>query len=450
MNVLKKTAALAICAGLIFSLCSCAEEAPPAPDTSEVEQTLDIGGNYAPAATDKLETPVITYLGTSSVSEEYAELYRRTYAAQYFDEASGKYVFPDGSGELIVSRTVTEGQLLDELTAAIQSDASPDLTDKLDNSYPYLMSRNIYEDLTAYMDMSSPQWVDMGEYVDRYEYNGKHFYYPWDNILSPQMLFYDRELFKEYGIPDPAELLEEGNWTWETFLEDCRMFALTGENTTGLYGEYIVDNFMASTGVMLIGRDENGKLTGNFTSEEITRAAGWLETELAQAGLVNTECPENAAAEGLAAFYSADREYDTELFPVPYPRDEQAEKYFCRASTFGYLVPKGAKNVAGACCFINCCRLGVYGAAPEETAESVETATEEAAEITPSDVFERLRDPDMFGGIADENSCLSGETNAVIRAMLDGTLNGDSTWEQSCAENLSVINAAIDELNSLA
>ncbi|MDE6030499.1 MAG: hypothetical protein K2G32_02645, partial [Oscillospiraceae bacterium] len=134
MNVLKKTAALALCAGLIFSLCSCAEEAPPAPDTSEVEQTLDIGGNYAPAATDKLETPVITYLGTSSVSEEYAELYRRTYAAQYFDEASGRYVFPDGSGELIVSRTVTEGQLLDELTAAIQSDASPDLTDKLDNS----------------------------------------------------------------------------------------------------------------------------------------------------------------------------------------------------------------------------------------------------------------------------------------------------------------------------
>ncbi|MDE6030014.1 MAG: extracellular solute-binding protein, partial [Oscillospiraceae bacterium] len=318
------------------------------------------------------------------------------------------------------------------------------------NSYPYLMSRNIYEDLTAYMDMSSPQWVDMGEYVDRYEYNGKHFYYPWDNILSPQMLFYDRELFREYGIPDPAELLEEGDWTWETFLEDCRLFVLTGENTTGLYGEYIVDNFMASTGVMLIGRDENGKLTGNFTSEEITRAAGWLETELAQAGLVNTECPENAAAEGLAAFYSADREYDTELFPVPYPRDGQAEKYFCRASTFGYLVPKGAKNVAGACCFINCCRLGVYGAAPEEIAESVETATDEAAEMTPSDVFERLRDPDMFSGIADENSCLSGETNAVIRAMLDGTLNGDSTWEQSCAENLSVINAAIDELNSLA
>ncbi len=449
MNVLKKTAALALCAGLVFSLCSCAEEAPPS-DTSEVEQTLDIEGSYAPAATDKLETPVISFLGTSPVSEEHAELYRRTYAAQYFDEASGKYVFPDGSDELIVSRTVTEGQLLDELTAAIQSDASPDLTDKLDNSYPYLMSRNIYEDLTAYMDMSSPQWVDMEEYVDRYEYNGKHFYYPWDRILSPQMLYYDRGLFEEYSIPDPAELLEEDNWTWETFLEDCRLFAMTGENLMGVYGEDIADNFIASTGVMLIGRDENGKLTSNFMSEDITRAAEWLDESLAQTGLVNTECPENAAEEGLAAFYSAERGYDSaELFPVPYPRDGQAEKYFCRAATFGYLVPKGAKNVAGACCFINCCRLEVYGNAPEETAESVVAATAEAEEITPEDIFVRLSDPDMFSGIADENSCLSEEINALIRDMLDGTLNGD-TWEQRRDENLPIINAEIDELNALA
>lgn len=448
MNVLKKTAAFALCAGLIFSLCSCASEPPSMPDTSEVEQTLDIGGSYAPAVTDKLETPVISYLGTSPVSEENAELYRRTYAAQYFDETSGRYVFPDGSGELIVSRIVTEGQLPDELTAAIQSDASPDITDKLGNSYPYLMSRNIYEDLTAYMDMSSPQWVDMEEYVDRYEYNGKHFYYPWDSILSPQMLYYNRGLFEEYGIPDPAELLEQDNWTWETFLEDCRLFALTGENVMGIYGEDIADNFLVSTGVMLIGRDENGKLTGNFTSEEITRAAEWLDENLAQTGLVGLECPEDAAEEGLAAFYSADRDYDgAELFPVPYPRDGQTEEYFCRADTFGYLVPRGAKNVAGACCFINCCRLGVYGNAPEETVEPVDPLTAEAEETAPEDIFARLSDPGMFSGIADENACLSEETNAVIREMLEGALDG--TWEQKRDDDLPIINAAIDELNAL-
>ncbi|MDE7194303.1 MAG: extracellular solute-binding protein [Oscillospiraceae bacterium] len=449
MNALKRTTALALCAGLIFSLCSCADEAPPVSNVSEVEQTLDISSSYAPAVTDKLETPVISYLGTSSVLEESVELYRRTYAAQYFDEPSGRYVFPDGSGELIISRIVPEGQLLDELTSAIQSDASPDITDKLDNSYPYLMSRNIYEDLTAYMDMSSPQWVDMEEYVDRYEYNGKHFYYPWDSILSPQMLYYNRGLFEEYGIPDPAELLEQDNWTWETFLEDCRLFVRTGENVAGIYGAEIADNFIASTGVMLIGRNENGKLMSNFTAEDITRAAEWLDENLAQTGLADLECSENAAAEGLAAFYSADRGYDgAELFPVPYPRDGASDKYFCRAATVGYLVPKGAKNVAGACCFINCCRLGVYGNAPEETAESVEPMTEEALEMTPEDIFARLGDPDMFSGLADENICLSEETNAMIREMLDGMLDGD-LWEQKLDENLPIVNAAIDELNSL-
>lgn len=461
--MVKRIISAALCAAALIGLCSCSEGAPLPDETSEVEQTLDIvGNNFSPVPTVKLETPVITYLGTGSVPQSSAELYRRTYAAQYFDASSGQYVFPDGSGTLIVSRTVTEGQLPDELIASIQSDASPDLTDKLDNSYPYLMSRNIYEDLTAYMDMSSPQWVDMGEYVDRYEFNGKHFYYPWDYTMSPQLLFYNRGLFEQYGIPDPAELIGEDNWTWETFLEDCRLFALADNNAVGLYGKDIAENFIASTGVMLIGRDENGKLMSNFSSEEVSRAAEWLG-ELAPS--VSGDCPESAAEDGLAAFYSADREYadETELFFVPYPRDERAEKYFCRASTRGYLVPKGAKNVVGACCFINCCRLDIYGDVPEETTFSDETGfvmgTSESGEpqtgesetdINPADILIKLRNHDLFSGVADENRCFSEEINAVIDRMLDNILISDDIgWEQRCAENLPVINAAVDELNSL-
>ncbi len=459
----KRILIAALCAGMLIGLCSCAKGAPLTDETSEVEQTLDIvGNNFSPVPTVKLETPVITYLGTGSVPQSSAELYRKTYAAQYFDASSGQYVFPDGSGRLIVSRTVTEGQLPDELIASIQSDSSPDLTDKLDNSYPYLMSRNIYEDLTAYMDMSSPQWVDMGEYVERYEFNGKHFYYPWDSTLSPQLLFYNRGLFEQYGIPDPAELLDEDNWTWETFLEDCRLFVLADDNAAELYGKDIAENFMASTGVMLIGKDENGKLTNNFASEEISRAAEWLE-EFAQN--VSEDCSDEAAEEGLAAFYSADREYadETELFFVPYPKDGQAEKYFCRASTRGYLVPKGAKNVVGACCFINCCRLDIYGDIPDETSDSFETSlcaitsesgelqtAESEPEITAADILKKLRNPDMFSGVADENRCFSEETNAVIDDMLNGILYGDDIdWERRCAENFPLINAAVDELNSL-
>lgn len=461
--MVKRIISAALCAVALFGLCSCSEGAPFPDETSEVEQTLDIGGsNFSPVPTVKLETPVITYLGTGTVPQSSAELYRRTYAAQYFDASSGQYVFPDGSSMLIVSRTVTEGQLPDELIASIQSDASPDLTDKLNNSYPYLMSRNIYEDLTAYMDMSSPQWVDMEEYVDRYEFNGKHFYFPWDYTMSPQLLFYNHRLFEQYDIPDPAKLIEEDNWTWETFLEDCRLFALTEDNAVGLYGKDIAENFIASTGVMLVGRDENGKLTSNFTSEEISRTAEWLG-ELSQS--VSGDCPESAAEEGLAAFYSADREYadETELFFVPYPRDEQAEKYFCRASTRGYLVPKGAKNVVGACCFINCCRLDIYGDVPEETAASDETSFpagtseidvpqtgESETEITPADILKKLRNPDLFSGVTDENKCFSEEINAVIDGMLDNIMNADDTdWERQCAENLPIINAAVDELNSL-
>lgn len=38
---------------------------------------------------------------------------------------------------------------------------------------------------------------------------------------------------------------------------------------------------------------------------------------------------------------------------VPFPRDPQADAYYQGYDTFGYLVPKGAKNMDGALEFIN-------------------------------------------------------------------------------------------------
>ncbi len=85
------------------------------------------------------------------------------------------------------------------------------------------------------------------------------------------------------------------------------------------------------------------------------------------------------------------------------------------------------------------------------TSESGEPQTGESeTDINPADILIKLRNPDLFSGVADENRCFSEETNAVIDRMLDNILISDDIgWEQRCAENLPVINAAVDELNSL-
>lgn len=463
MNYLKSSACV-LCCAVFFSLCSCSD-APLnyAGETSESITSTDTNERaYSGLEQVELETPVLNYLGRHDPSEEFTsafELYRQTYASQYFDSENG-YIYPDGSSELIVSRVVSSGQLLDTLTAAIQSDASPDLVDREDNSYPYLMSKNIYEDLTAYMDMTAPQWVDLQEYIERYEYNGKHFYYPWDYNVSPQMLFYNRRLFFEYGIADPLELWSEGEWTWDAFLEDCRRFVMMSgnEDAIGVYGDNIADNFIASAGIMLIDRDESGKLTNNFSAPEAERAAEWLRENLVLTGLAATDYVYygDAVVDGLAAFRSAERyvtaDYldnlaDGEIYFVPFPRDSESEDYFYRADTFGYLVPKGAKNIQGACCFINSCRLST---ANEQSSDFVDFSE------YPEEVWEmmlRFRSPNDFNIVIDENYCLSDDGSEAVRNMLseifDDTSETEFSWADIVEKNNLIISLAIDEINAL-
>ena len=46
-------------------------------------------------------------------------------------------------------------------------------------------------------------------------------------------LYYNVDLFEEAGIPTPTELLEQGNWTWETFLETTVAIGELGDDVFG-------------------------------------------------------------------------------------------------------------------------------------------------------------------------------------------------------------------------
>ena len=52
---------------------------------------------------------------------------------------------------------------------------------------------------------------------------------------------------------------------------------------------------------------------------------------------------------------------------VPFPRDSTADTYYQAYDTYGFLVPKGSKNIKGAVDFINCFR--VYDTDPEIQAQ---------------------------------------------------------------------------------
>ena len=489
MKILPRTVIGLLCVCMALPLCSCSEEAQVNSDSSvtqpstttvddDVENPVDVTDisiEHADFNDVTLETPVLKYLGnydltTAADIKPAWKLYEQTYAADYYDSATETYVYPDGAEKPIVCQIVGSAQILDTLTALIQSDDSPDLVDKQDNTYPYMMSKNCYEDLTQYMDMSAPQWVDLQEYIDRYEYNGKHYYYPWSYDVSPQFLFYNRTLFDEYDIPDPATQWENNEWTWDTFLSAVQTFVSKSgsERTIGVYGAYLTDNFIASTGTMLIGTDENGKFISNIKNTEVERAATWLESNLRRTGLARVDyygeynnISEAPLVNGLSAFQAMGgwiftnycKNYpDSDIFLVPFPRDPNADDYYYRTSTFGYLVPKGAKNIQGAACFINCCRLSVTNEDMIETTKASMMKSKKYSEEE-YEFMQQFKHVENFSAVVDENYCFDTDTSAMLQNMLTdiGMDQSDEqqSWTQMVESNSPVINAALDDFNSV-
>ncbi len=493
MRIFNRAAAGLLCIGMILSLCACEENgssiptsAPVAGTTAvtttttvddDIENPVDIGDVNTTIDFNaiELDDPILTYLGNYDITtagdiKPAWKFYEKTYAQKYYNAELDDYVYPDDGTKPIVYISVAYDALLDTLAAKISSDDSPDLVDKQANTYPYWMSRNMYEDLTPYMDMSAPQWEGLQQYIDRYEYNDKHYYYPWSYDVSPEMLLYNRTLFEEYGIADPATQWQNGEWTWDAFLTAVQTFIQKSpeERVLGVYGAYLTDNFIASTGTMLIGINEDGKFENNMKTESVVRAVNFLEEELRRTGYArvdyygeynNVSCV--PLVQGLAAFHSMGgwvfdnycRSFaDADIFLVPFPRDPQADEHYYRTSTFGYLVPKGSKNVEAACCFINCCRLSVVDPELAATTKTSIMKNKKRSEEE-YDFLYQFKFVENFNTILDENYCFDTDTSTMLQNMLTNIAMDQSeeqqSWTQMIESNSPIFDAELDEFNAM-
>lgn len=369
------------------------------------------------------DTPVLTYLGRRDLKGSDALLlYKKTFAADYSES------------ETLIREYCSEYRLADALSEKISSDRSPDLTDKLPNSYPYLMSKNYYEDLTKYLDRSAPQWEEYAPYIDYYSYNGNHFFYPETVTAAPRFLVYCKERFSLLGITDPEELFCENNWTRTEFINAAKTFCGT-MGGVGVYGDYITDGFISASGETVFSKSENGQLVCNLNGAEITEVFDFLKNELSENMLTEDFTGYDKIINGRAAFLLTDDKGYEELLTidsgktygvVPIPRNDESDIYYCAASCDGFLVPKGAKNVKGAACFINCGRI----AARQAKAEAEES------------VLGKMRENGL-AAVPEENYCFDADANAAVAAYLNSARNGDSSVD------ITAIEASIAEINSL-
>lgn len=366
-------------------------------------------------------------------------------------------------------------QIQEKLTTAISSGESPDLVDYADNTFPLLMSKNMYTPLEEYMDMSAPQWAGLEPYINQYKWGGKNYYYPWAYNVSPYFLVYNRGVFEQIGIEDPKELYDKGEWTWDTMTDCIRKFIDSDAdgNRTGLYGAtaYSAQSFINSTGMALISVGEDGKLVQNFNNANVDRAANFMQT-LKKEGLASfqegvIDVDTTPIKEGTAAFQGMgewiisgfarlmQKDDTLDYFFVPFPRDPEADEYYYSMSTFGYLVPAGSKYAKQASVFINCCRLS-------NTDEDLKATTKDSimrSKKYTDEMYEFLmsfKDINNFHAVVDTPYGLDETTGQIIKDVLGNTLfemyseqyEGQS-WTQMREASLGTINKQIEYYNGL-
>lgn len=440
MNIMRKLIAAAMFAG-VLAVCGCsADSAYSGVSTGSAvtypdDESSAVSAFDIPQLASNTETPYLTFFGTGELSSAALNAYANT-AGIAGTEAPVTVV--SVSSELYESR----------LSELINSDESPDLTEKRGNTFPFLMSRNIYEDLTPYMDTAAPQWEGFSSYIDRYAFKGAHYFYPTAVNVAPELLVYDKMRCVQAGTPDPERLWEKGEWT----LDRLEVYSEAIDAVTGLggyiYGSAAAENILAMTGTPLIARDENGKFVSRVGSENYLAMREFFSTHQCN----QSDLPQHIL-QSFTAFMCVDDAFLGKLRGtalsigiVPFPKLDSDSPYYVRAVSEGYLVPKGAKNVRSATSFINCSRIA------ETSDEGIKERHREMKKLgfLQSDVewIELIRGGD-YELVLDEGLCLDKDANDAMALIFS---EADKLLFEGYIEpeyNIAAIDADLERINAM-
>ena len=504
MPAFRKTLACALAAAAVLGLTACDEEAPVASDGSAAS-------NSAPAAAATTSTQASTtadpdagleltdkenkVIDTSACpptghagSLRYLGFYDITKDQKGTEQC---LIFQSDlyGGSIDFISTPSGAAYYDKLANLIASDDSPDIVTKDAMLLPGNVSKNLFEPLDGKIDLTAPQWKDMSNVIEQFAWKGVHYYYP-HRTTTKYALNYSKKTIEENDLTDPYELYANGEWTWEAWRNMMIDFCNKDDKHVGFYTtNNTITSFIATTGTTMIDVQPDGTITNNLLSADVSRAMTFLE-ELCRDGLTydksygdwvspqvfSTACnnilftctePEwtyIAATENLQNKEGVDNDIFGEVSEfsfVPFPRDPMADAYYTEFDTFGYLVPKGAKNIDGAVEFINLNRM--YDIDPDIQAkvredhvnpakiyfEKGKYAGSEKWQMTwgehEYDLWREMCDPANFTFIMEDAEGFSVDFTDKIGQLLMGVVERSESWAKTSAEFSPIADGVISE-----
>ena len=499
MSTFKKIFSCGMAAVIALGLTACDEETAPtssdggavAAQTTSTQASTTIDEDDQLSATDK----EIQTVGTDSYTPSgnagtivYLGFYDIT-ADQKGTEQCLIFQGEQYGGSIDYISTASGDAYYDKLGTLISSDSSPDIVTKDAMLYPGNVSKNLFEPLDDYIDYTTPLWADMADIIESYAYQGKHYYYP-HRITTSFALNYSKTTIEENGLDDPYELYMNGEWTWDAWRNMMIEFCNRDEDNMGFFAtDTILTSLIATTGTTLIDTHSDGTILNNISDANVTRAMNFYET-LYRDGVMyakqlgdwvspqtfavncdkllflgmEPEWTYTAATEQLQNPTGVDSDiFDTvsEFAFVPFPRDTEADAYYQAYDTYGFLVPKGAKNIEGAIDFINCFR--VYDTDEDISAQVREDhVNPEPLYYTSGkyegsrrwqivwgeqeyDLWREMCDPDKFSFVTEDAFGFNSDFWTQYAEVLTSVAFDGESWAQKSSEFAPIVEATVDE-----
>ena len=257
-----------------------------------------------------------------------------------------------------------------DLSVQVLGGTSPDLFPAADlDTFPGKAISGMFDPFDDYLDFNTDEWtVGAKQLSDMHMLGGKHYV----SVVSTDagcVMIYNKKVMEENGFTDPAELVEEGKWDWNTFKDMCMEFSDPDNGKYGFDGWWFEINFILTTGKPAISV-ENGEIKSNLMSAEMERAQNFMldlyrnNIPLPKEEFSWVEQPQRVS-EGLTLFYPCGiwALYETDLSNfgeqgdvmfVPMPKDPDADAYYLPSGVDAYALCKAAPNPEGAAAFMRC------------------------------------------------------------------------------------------------
>ena len=452
-RVLAFTAAIA----LVGSMTACGNSAEPAETTATTApKELDEEDKAAVAEVDigedeKLENGTIKWLATYDINPDLGK--PKLFALELFETKYG--------GKVEWIPTTWENRYND-LSTNVLGGSSPDLFPAQEfDTFPSKVIDGMFEPFDDYLDFDSDLWSEgCKQLAELHVIGGKHYVAPVATD-SKCLMIYNKKTIEENSLPDPVELLDEGNWTWDTFRQMCLDYCDREEDKFAYDSWYFETQFILTTGTAPIGM-ENGKVVNNISSAAVERAENFMynlkkdDLPLPKAEFNWTEQPFRIS-EGKTLFWPCATwalwEADLskfgepgEIMFVPMPKDPEADKYYLPANMDAYALCKGAPNPEGAAAFIKCKLIAEQD---EKSLEITEKQYREDYGWTDEmmEMWHRVREMTDANPVASIHMGLPTEqANIIDDAIKQASFNG-TDWAVKREEIATLCQETVDALN---